>query len=215
MKLPSVIHTCHNQHLGEAKPKCRCKKRVSLADATKQVEKGFAEWLIFSTTWITGKETCPVCLADRLKKGCQNCQGSGEIEKSYPVRTHTNDIVLVSVGTPNEDGSQTFRSVKAKQTPRVATIEIAHIERAYLDGVKEEQERIEIYGLMTLEARIEMGIGVEPPDDVKTATGRRYDIGKAPFGRNADERTTGGGVGRRIQEGFKLMDPFENDLDYK
>ena len=216
MKLPSVVHSCFSQHLNEKKPKkCRCRKRISLAEATSQVEKGFAEWLIFSTTLITGKETCPVCLADKLMKGCQCCKSTGEVEKTYPVRTHTNDIVLVSGGSPNEDGSLTYRSVKAKQTPRVATLERSHIEKAYIDGNQEEIERIEIYGLMILEARIEMGIKPEPADDAATGTGRKYDTGRAPFGRTADERTTQGGVGKRISEGFKLMDPYETDKDYR
>jgi hypothetical protein len=99
-----------------------------------------------------------------------------------------------------------YKPVKALKTPRVATIEKAHIYRAYVDGDKEEAERIEAYGLMTLEARIEMGIKPEPADDPKTGTGRNYDTGRSPFARIADERTSIGGIGKRIGEGFRIAD---------
>jgi hypothetical protein len=71
------------------------------------------------------------------------------------------------------------------KTPRVATIESEHIERAYVEGVKEAAERIEEYGMLILDARTYVGpnripaIKPEPPDDPKTGTGRRYDFGRA------------------------------------
>ena len=40
---------------------------------------------------------------------------------------------------------------RKKSTPRAATIERAHIERAYLDGDLQEQERIKVYGEMQRE----------------------------------------------------------------
>jgi hypothetical protein len=203
----SKVHSCYSQHLGENKPKrCRCRKKVSLADATREVERGFAQWVVLSQTMVSVKETCSVCANDILKKGCQNCQGTGEVEKSYPSKVHGMDIVLVTAGTEDDDGNLVYKPVKAKKTPRTATIEKAHICRAYVDGDQEEIERIEIYGLMTLAARIDMKIGFEPEDDPKTGTGRNCDWGRTPYARIADERTSIGGIGKRITEGFRIAD---------
>lgn len=212
--LQSKEHSCFSQNLGEQKPKrCRCRKKLSLAEATKQVERGFAQWLILSRTFTTVKEICIICANEKFKKNCQNCKGAGEVEKSYPHDVLGIDIVLVTTGALNDDGVLVYRSVKSKQTPRVATIEKAHIYRAYVDGDKEEQERIEVYGELILQARIDMGIKPEPADDPKTGTGRNCDFGRSPFARIADERTSIGGVGKRIGEGFAVMD--ENNLNDK
>jgi hypothetical protein len=211
----SVIHVCHNQHLNEARPKrCRCRKRIKLVDATIMVEKGFAQWLITSQIVLTGKEVCHLCLNEKIKKNCQHCAGTGEVEKSYPVNTYSSDIVLVTTGSTDDDGKTTYKPVLAPKTPRVATIEKAHIERAYVQNNKEEIERIEAYGLSTLETRIESGIGTEPDDDSETWSGRNFDHGRSPYARISDERTNGGNVGSRITKGFKAMDPYEEDEDY-
>lgn len=205
--MKSVEHACYSPHLGEQKPRrCRCRKRISLLDATKMVEKGFAQWVILSRNLIKTIEICPICQNDALKKGCQNCKGTGEVERVYPNDILGTDIVLVTAGSPDSEGKTVYRPVKSLKTPRVATIERSHIEKAYLDGNKEEQDRIEAYGLMTLEARIEMGIKPEPADDPKTGTGRSFDRGRSPFARIADERTSIGGVGKRIGEGFRIAD---------
>jgi hypothetical protein len=211
----STIHTCHNQHLNEEMPEhCRCRKRIALAEAAEMVASGFAQWLIISQVILTGKEICPVCLDDDFRKNCLNCKRTGEVEKSYPVNTYSNDIVLVAVGTEH-DGKIIYKSVLAKQTPRVATIEKAHIERAYVQNDAAEQARIEAYGLMTLKARIEMGINPEPDDNPEEWDGRNFDRGRSPYARISDERTNSRSVGSRISEGFKTMDPYEHDKDYE
>lgn len=208
----STVHSCFSQMLGEQKPKrCRCRKKMSLIDATREVERGFAQWLILSQTLGTIKEICQTCgNDDKLKKSCQACQKTGEVEKTFPINVFGTDIVLVTTGSLDDAGRMVYKPVLAKKTPRVATIEKAHIHRAYLDNNKEEQERIEVYGLMTLESRIEMGIKPEPADDPKTGTGRNCDYGRSPFARIADERTSIGGIGKRLNEGFNSMD--ENDI---
>ena len=211
MSVLSIEHSCHSQHLNEPKPKrCRCRKKLTLADATRQVEKGVAQWIIIGQTVVKVKETCRICVNDVLKKGCQNCAGTGEIEREHVHVVHGTDIVLVTTGSLDDEGYMVHKPVKALKTPRVATIEEEHITRAYVNGYKEEQERIEEYGLMTLEARIDMPIGIEPPDDPKTGTGRNCDYGRAPYGRIADERTSIGTIGKRITEGFNSMD--ENNI---
>ena len=210
--MKSTVHACYNQHLNENKPKrCRCREKVSLSEATRQVEKGFAQWVILSQTLTVVKEICPICVNETLKKGCQNCRGTGEVERSHPYNVLGTDIVLVTAGSQDSDGRVVYKPVKALKTPRVATIEKSHIERAFVDGNKEEQERIEAYGLMTLEARIEMGIKSEPADDPKTGTGRTYDRGRSPFARIADERTSIGGIGKRIGEGFRALDENQDE----
>jgi hypothetical protein len=211
----SLVHVCHQAHLGEAKPlKCRCRKRLSLASATALVEKGEAQWLVLSQTSAIYKETCRICLDDKIKKGCQHCGGTGQVEASRQVKLFGTDIVLVTVGSVNDDGALVYRPVLALKTPRTATIEKSHIEKAYLQGNKDEALRIEAYGLSTLQARIDAGIGTEPDDDSQTWSGRNFDHGRSPYARISDERTNGGNVGSRITKGFKAMDPYEEDEDY-
>lgn len=212
----SLEHVCFSQHLNERKPlKCNCRKRITLQEATKQVEKGFAQWIILSEKLVTTPEVCPICHNDPIAKTiCTVCLKTGSIEKVNRLITHGEDIVLVTAGGQDAENDAVYRSVKAKQTPRVATIERTHIERAYVGGDLEEQERIELYGLSILEERIRMGIGVEPDDDLKNCQGRKHDTGRSPFARISDERTVGG-VGKRIVEGFKIMNPYEADEDYR
>ena len=211
MKL-STTHSCYSQHLNEKKPKrCRCRKKLTLSEATREVEKGVAQWVVISQSTVTVKEICPICANEGLRKGCDTCRGTGEVERDYQHAVYGTDIVLVTTGSLNDDGLMVHRSVKALKTPRVATIEEEHITRAYVMGYQEERDRIEEYGLMTLEARTEMKIGVEPPDDPETGTGRNCDYGRSPFARIADERTSIGTVGKRITEGFNSMD--ENNVE--
>lgn len=211
MKL-SIEHTCFSQHLNENKPKrCSCRKRITQAEATRLVERGFADWIILSYTDTVIKEICHICFNSDLKKSCQECKSLGEIEKSIKIKNYGTDIVLVTIGSPDERGNLLYKPVLAKKTPRVATIEPAHIERAYIEGIKEEQERIEEYGLMTLLSRIEMKIGTEPLDDPKIGTGRTYDRGRSPFARIADERTSIGSIGSRITAGFILSSSCESE----
>lgn len=56
-----------------------------------------------------------------------------------------------------QDGSQMCMTGRTKQTPRGATIEKAHIERAYVYEDLEEQLRIEWYGFLTLMSRVSVG----------------------------------------------------------
>ena len=55
-------------------------------------------------------------------------------------------VVLYDRVKPYRTHNQICMSGKKKATPRVATIEKAHMERAYCDGDLEEQERIKEYG---------------------------------------------------------------------
>src|ERR1700674_1691265 len=198
----SRVHVCFQQSLNESRPKkkCKCRKKVSISEATRLVEQGTAQWLILDRYTVIDKEVCPICSGGSLKKGCQNCGGSGKIETQNQVEVLGNDIVLATAASQEKNRPPVYRSVLALKTPRVATVERSHIEKAYLDGNKDEADRIEAYGMMILEARIEMGIGVEPPDNPETGTGRRYDYGRTPFARISDERTGIGKTGAKIVE---------------
>jgi hypothetical protein len=216
MKTFSRVHVCYSQHLNEKGPKkkCRCREKISLTEATQRVRDGFAQWIILGKTIVEGKGICPICENGSLKKGCQSCKGSGEVTTYHEIKTESNNIVAVTSATPEPGRAPVYRPVLALKTPRVATIEKAHIHRAYLgtvahpNGDPEEQARIDAYGLSILETRIEMGIGVEPPDDPKTATGRKYDWGRASFASVPDSRTSlgTGKIGARIAEGFKMIE---------
>lgn len=93
---------------------------------------------------------------------------------------------------PYQDGGQICLTGRMLRTPRGATIEKAHIERAYLfGGNPDERLRIEIYGLLTLLARVSVGktyvaLKAEPEG------GRENDWGRSVFASSTDERTPGG-----------------------
>jgi hypothetical protein len=100
---------------------------------------------------------------------------------------------------PYEDGSQICMTGRMKRTPRGATIEKAHMERAYLfGGDKEERIRIETYGLLTLLARVSCGKtfkrhGTEP------VGGRETDWGRSILTFFKDDRIRGVFVSSRRQ----------------
>src|SRR5258708_3965798 len=50
-----------------------------------------------------------------------------------------------------DDEDKETRGAYAKQTPRVQTIEKAHIERAYIDGKRADIDRINVWGEMSQE----------------------------------------------------------------
>lgn len=163
------VHYCFSQHLNESLPprrctgacqkgrkkgvrppctckKCKCRRIVSIDGARELVESGEAEWVIIKRNPIRTPRICPLCANDDLlKKSCSNCNKTGEIIEIVFSPERINDIVMVVRGS-GEPGHEVFRSVVAKQTPRVATIEYAHIQRAYVNGYPEDQERIEEYG---------------------------------------------------------------------
>lgn len=103
---------------------------------------------------------------------------------------YNNDIVLVSQ-LPEDETEKKRSSVLKKKTPRVATIEAPHIERAYVYGKKEAQQRIEQYGEMVAYELYDLGATlkkngkvvaqgkVEPKNDAARGIGRDYDYGRA------------------------------------
>jgi hypothetical protein len=108
-----------------------------------------------------------------------------------------------------------------KKTPRSAMIERAHCERAFIDENEEERQRIEIFGLLTLLARVQIAKSIqdETPQDAakrkfaplryEPKGGRENDWGQPIISLFTDERTKGG-VGTDVS-----LSPRENELEYE
>ena len=183
--------------------KCRCRKMLSRADATKLVQSGEAQWVILDRRPVLQDAVCHICAGGDAKPNCQHCKGFGICTEVFYVNSFSDEhIVRVNIACKDEKGREIFSPVTAKQTPRVATIEQSHIERAYASDNETaslaERKRIELYGFMTLMARLVIGagkllvpIGVEPEDNAEEGTGRRYDWGRSVFSINKDERSGG------------------------
>jgi RecJ-like exonuclease len=181
-----ILHQCFKQEMiaiGKAEPtgkriRCRCRQRIESEEAERLLKEGRAKWIVLKRIYKEIDVPCQLCHGaakiDVSWKSCANCKGLGTQKHKEPYETLGNDIVAVSVIRDKEK----YRPAIAKKTPRVATIERAHIERSYVNQIEEERIRIEEYGRMILEARAKM-IVPEPEDDPKTGTGRRYDYGRA------------------------------------
>lgn len=104
--------------LGEVRPeRCRCSFRVTKEEAEALIANGIAQPLI--TEW----------------------RFNAEKRVFFPAPNPN----LVWGGKQAEDLGL-VRAAFAAKTPRVQTIEKAHIERAYIDGKQEDVERIEEWG---------------------------------------------------------------------
>lgn len=186
----SRIHYCINQEAiaqGEQEPpakKCRCRKIISLADATTLVKLGEAKWVVKERKRGEKSVTCRLCHADPEVKNCAQCEGSGKQLISFVEDIPGLDIVYTS-SDPVDEKEKKKRKWLAPKTPRVATIEENHIYLAYVEGVPEAAERIEEYGRLILDARAFVGkdripaIKTEPENDRDKGQGRDYDYGRA------------------------------------
>jgi hypothetical protein len=186
----SRVHYCTGQEsvvLGEQEPpakKCRCRKFISLAAATKLVKSGEASWIVIERKRGTQEVTCSLCKADPEVKKCAQCGGTGKQTVNFTDNIPGTDIVYTSSESVDLDEKKK-RKWLAPKTPRVATIESEHIELAYVEGVKEAAERIEEYGRLILDARCFVGkdripcIKPEPANNRATGQGRDYDYGRA------------------------------------
>ena len=190
----SRVHYCIGQEmvaLGKdgnepPAPKCKCRKFISIAAATEMVRRNEARWTVLAREYELVEQPCPLCLGDPEIKNCAACSGTGKETTYQAIETYGNDIVYSSEKTKDKKDRR-YKPTLAMKTPRVATIESEHIERAYVDEVKEAQERIEEYGRLILDARTYVGkdrvpcIGVEPADNPLTGEGRNCDYGRAPY----------------------------------
>jgi hypothetical protein len=111
------------------------------------VKVGEAMWFVVARERGVQTVTCPMCGNDDPLISCEICKGGGTAQVPAVWDTYTDDIVLINHRTKTNKVS----------TPRVATIESEHIERAYIDNVKEAQARIEEYGQLIQWTLQEMG----------------------------------------------------------
>ena len=184
------VHRCISQEMvaqGVEEPpakKCNCRLRLSYKEANALVKYGSARWVVTGRERGQQTEPCHLCKGDKEVKNCANCAGLGTEVKEVVWETFGKEIVYVSQSAvdPRE---KKYRPKLAMKTPRVATIESEHITRAYIDGNREAQERIEEYGRLILDARAFIGlnripaIGLEPGDNEARGEGRMYDFGRA------------------------------------
>jgi hypothetical protein len=193
----SKVHHCTGQiNVAEERneppaPRCRCRKFVSIDVATAMVDAGEASWVVIKRTRGNADMACEMCIGDKSVTNCAGCKGKGLVNMPVIWDEYNNDIVLVSQ-LPGDKTEKKRSSVLKKKTPRVATVERAHIERAYVYLKKEAEERIELYGESIVWSLQELGAEVinghtgevimpgkvEPKGDAKKGTGRDYDWGR-------------------------------------
>ena len=206
----SRVHYCISQERvaqGTEEPpakRCRCRKFISLQEATALVKVGEASWVVIRRTRGEEEVTCRLCNGDPEIKNCAHCRGTRKEVVPYEDDVFGNDIVYTS-RDPKDKAEKKKRMWLAPKTPRTPTVESKHIVKAYGDGLVRvrdgkrtlchwmttdkaalvARERIEEYGRLILEARAFIGpnkipaIVDEPADNYQKAEGRTYDYGRS------------------------------------
>jgi hypothetical protein len=186
----SRVHYCISQERiaqGTEEPpaqNCRCRKFISIDKATYLVEIGEASWVIIRRNRGLEEVPCRLCKGDPAFKKCASCKSTGKEIKYYEDDIFGNDIVYTS-RDPKDKAEKKKRLWLAPKTPRTATIESEHIERAYVYDNKDAQNRIEEYGRLIIEARAFIGpnkipaIVDEVADDLTKGQGPSYDYGRS------------------------------------
>jgi len=133
-------------------PFCRCKKLIDYTRANELVKTGQASWVIVSKKPVDVEVECPFCesMTDTEKKTCAECGGKGKITERKEIPSYNNDIVLLS-SVSADPKNKKYRWNTRMKTPRVATIEAKHINRAYIDKLLYAEQRIEEYRTMIQE----------------------------------------------------------------
>jgi hypothetical protein len=174
-----LAHTCFQHNKGFVKDtplspkKCRCRAYITAAEAASEVALGLAQYVILVNEIIEIEDTCDICSADdTLKKTCLNCNHTGVVKHKIPVVIRGEDIIR----SISPDGKRNLKTTQVKRSP---TIEKAHIERAYVNGNRAEQMRIEEYGILTRAYLSSLISGYEPFDDPIKGVGREYDWGRS------------------------------------
>ena len=180
-----ISHEMVSQGLDEPPAKrCNCREFIDYKKADEMVKKGEARWIVTARERGTQEVICSLCKGDSEVKNCAGCAGSGKQTVPAVWDTYGKDIVRVSQAAVDAKEKK-YRPALAMKTPRVATIESEHIERAYVEGNKDAVARIEEYGRLIIDARAFVGpnripaIGVEPENNPKTGEGRDFDYGRA------------------------------------
>lgn len=142
-------------------PSCKCKKLVDYTYANELVKRNEASWVITAVKTIDYEADCSVCskkteVEKKTLVVCGECGGTGKVKESREIPSYNNDIVLLS-STSVDPKNKKYRWNTRAKTPRVATIERKHIERAYIDQREYAVQRIEEYRTMIQEELGEFG----------------------------------------------------------
>lgn len=194
-----LVHHCISQEMvaqGLEQPpakKCNCRLMILRSTANEKVKNGEARWVVIKRERGVQDVPCRLCKGNPEIVNCANCKGKGT-EPKHVVWDTFNERQIVLVSQASIDAKEKkYRPALAMKTPRVATVESEHIERAYVDGNKEAQARIEEYGnliqweLQELGAQLndrETGEEIipgkpEPENNRNKGEGRDYDYGRA------------------------------------
>lgn len=184
----SRVHHCVGQEdiaIGFANPpakRCRCREFISNVEAQDLVNRNAASWIIIERVRGIREETCGLCHGDKDVKNCAMCRGKGAVLNVVEEDIKSYDIVLIS-SKPKDAKEKKYRYALALKTPRVATIEEEHIIRAYVDGNKEAQMRIEEYRNLE-RARLDDLIVLVPADKFDKDERESYGRPIETFGAN-------------------------------
>ena len=202
----SRVHHCIGQEMvaKEMLPppakSCRCRKFISSTEAEALVKNGTARWTVIDRVQGLRDEPCRLCNGDKDVKNCAFCGGKGVVSVNAIENIKSYDIVTVSAESADEKEKK-YRPTLAMKTPRVATIESEHIERAYVLGVKEAQMRIEEYGELEQQRLAELIVLVPAEQFDKD---ERDSYGRAPFQEIPSHQQTKGNYGR-IRSGWSAI----------
>lgn len=213
--------------------KCRCRRYVTYADADLMVKWGEAKWVVTARERGSEERVCKLCQGGDQKSTCDVCKGTGKMNVAVVWNTYGRDIVLLAHRTkssrvstprvPTIESKHILRAyvsndsrmmVGAAQNSVGEWVEdindavgqgtrFQHLENVSPAQARLAAERIEEYGLMTLDARAFPGpkqcmhrpefkctrceipagakayvIGKEPEDNRKKGEGRTYDYGR-------------------------------------
>jgi len=176
------IHHCVGQiNVAEERseppaPKCKCRKFITLDQATQMVKNREASWVVTKRTRGYAEVTCTMCGGDKAVTTCAKCGGKGYTIDNVVWNEYNNDVVLVSA-MPEDSKERKRSSVLKKMTPRVATIEQGHIERAYVYGNKDAEARIDEYGMLILKEQLRL-LAVDVTREQFEEAWKEYEAGK-------------------------------------
>jgi hypothetical protein len=194
-----LVHHCKSQEYiaqGLDEPpakKCTCRQMMTYKTADAKVKLGEARYVVTKRERGNRDVPCRLCKGNPEIANCAHCKGKGTEEVTAIWETY-DDRQIVFVSQASIDAKEKkYRPALAMKTPRVATVESKHIMRAYVDGNKEAQARIEEYGDLIQDSLGTLGAELrekksgkiikpgnpEPANNPRTGEGRDYDYGRS------------------------------------
>lgn len=197
----------HKKGIGPDTPlspkKCRCRQYINASEAAREVAQGIAQYVRTLDKIIEADQDCLICGGlDPFKKACQWCKGTGIVRAGLHIKIDGEDIIR----TVSLDGRRNVTTSKVKKAPTIESNHILRGLGIIAGSQDASRERWDEYELLTLKERIRLLVKTvtnsqdfddawrewmtdinksfplelrsEPKDDLKTATGRRYDYGR-------------------------------------